>query len=509
MLPQENATREKFNALKKYYDETWDEDSHTLHVGLFQTGHDSLTDAYANATTHLINRIHAVVPIDDKSILLDIGCGTGRTLIKICEAFGCSGVGIDLSDAQILDAQARLVDLNSARTARGLTEIHVRFVQGSASELEEILKNDERFTHVISQDAIMLVANKQSLFENVYRFLAPDGVLAVTDFLSEVPATNMPESDQRLVYSLVNWAGELSEDAYLKILNAVGFAGVTVERHDADMLRTYQMLVDKMQPYTNREDAMYKDLQSRYQHIVDAVKRGKMGWGLFIAQKLVPKTALISGTKENSIGRFVGQALHSMGWNVWLYSRSATKIDTQSWHERSCDIADENSIKSLLSEIPSLDLVMMLADSGGHGELTEISEDRIKQMVDAKLIGSVLLTKAIVARYTSQTFPIQMIWCAGRPNNKPRGLMLYGLVNAGIGSFVEMINVHYSQVLQAYYISTGLISPSTLGDEYIHKMGEHLRAIAQHPQSITDIVLRILNQKFAPGVITQKEMIVL
>ncbi|MFA6521989.1 MAG: SDR family NAD(P)-dependent oxidoreductase [Patescibacteria group bacterium] len=509
MSSQENATRDKFNALKKYYDETWDEDSHTLHVGLFQTGHDSLTDAYANATKHLIDRIIAISPIDNKSIILDVGCGTGRTLIEICEAFGCSGVGIDLSDAQILDAQTYLSDLNGARTAKGLSKIHARFVQGSASELDEVLNKDERFTHVISQDAIMLVANKQSLFENVYRFVAPGGVLAITDFLSEVQAINMPKSDQQLVYSLVNWTGELSEDAYLKILNTVGFVGVTVERHDADMIRTYQMLADKMQPYTNQDDTMYKDLQSRYRHIVDAVKRGKMGWGLFIAKKLVRKTALITGTKKHSIGRFIGQALHSAGWDVWLYSRSASKVDAQGWHERSCDISDENSIKSLLSEISNLDLVMMLADSGGHGELSELSEDRVKQFINAKLVGSVLLAKAIEKQYPLHTSPVQMVWCAGKPSNKTKDLILYTLVNAGLSSFIEAINTHHSPFLAAYYLPTGLISPSTLGDEYIHEAGAHLKVVAQHPETIVDVVLDIVDQKFAPGVIDRKEKIIL
>ena len=509
MLSQENATRDKFNALKKYYDETWDEESHTLHVGLFQTGHDSLPEAYANATKHLVNRVNAIRPIDAESAILDVGCGTGRSLIEICATFGCSGVGIDLSDAQILDAQAYLMELNVTRTAQGLPEIRARFVQGSASELQTVLNKDERFTHVISQDAIMLVANKQSLFENTYRFLTPGGVLAITDFLSEVPATNMPESDQRLVYSLVNWTGELSQDAYLKILNIVGFAGVTVERHDADMIRTYQMLADKMQPYTNQQDTMYKELQSRYQHIVDAVKRGKMGWGLFLAQKSVRKTALIAGTKEHSIGRFVGQALHSMGWDVWLYSRSAKKVDAKGWHERSCDISSEKSIKSLLREIPSLDLVMMLADSGWHGELSDLPENRVKECIDAKLIGSVLLAKALEKQYSSRTSPVQMVWCAGKPSNNPKDLILYQLVNAGLISFIEAINAHHNSLLAAYYLPTGLISPSTLGDEYIHEAGAHLKAVAQHPQTIVDVVRDVVNQKFAPGVIDQKKMVVL
>lgn len=509
MSLQENATRNKFNTLKKYYDETWDEDGHTLHVGLFQTGHDSLPDAYANATKHLIDRINAVAPINEKSVLLDVGCGTGRTLIEICETFGCHGVGVDLSDAQILDAEARLADLNATRTAKGLSRVYVRFVRGSASELGEVLGKNERFTHVISQDAIMLVANKQSLFENIYRFLAPGGVLAVTDFLSEIPATSMSESDQRLVFSLVNWTGELSQDAYLRILNTVGFAGVKVERHDSDMIRTYQMLADKIQPYTSQDDSMYGDLQSRYRHIVDAVKRGKLGWGMFVAQKSVRKTALIAGTKEHSIGRFVGKALHSLGWDVWLYSRNARNVDREFWHERSCDISQEKSVESLLGEISSLDLVMMLADAGGHGELGGLSENQVKEAINAKLTGTVLLIKAIEKIYSLQASPIQMIWCAGKPSKKTKDLTLYGLINAGLVSFVETINTHYNSLFSAYYLPTGLISPSTLGDRYIHETGEHLKAIAQHPQTIVDAVLGILDQKHAPGVVTHDEKLLL
>lgn len=504
----EQATREKFNTLKKYYDETWDEELHTLHVGLFQTGHDTLKEAYANATQHLIDRVDTVTPITSTAHVLDVGCGTGRTLIEICAKFGCSGVGVDLSDAQIADAQAYLGKLNAERAGKALPELRIRFVQGSASELDAVL-GDERFTHVISQDAIMLVANKQSLFENAFRFMAPGGVLAVTDFLSEVPATDMTKDEQRLVYSLVNWTGELSQDAYLNILHAIGFTGVTVERHDADMIRTYQMLADKMQSHTNQADGTYKELKDRYESIVGAVQRGKMGWGLFLAKKSARKTALIAGTKEHSIGRYIGRALHAMGWDVWLYSRSAQRVESANWHERACDIADEKSIETLLAEIQDLDLVMMLADSGGHGALDELSEESVKKCLEAKLVGSVLLTAAIEKKFAPRERPIQLVWCAGKTVSKQKNLTLYSLVNAGLSSFVEMLNEHYSATFEAYYLPTGLISPSTLGDEFIHEVGEHLKAIAQPPQTIIDAVAQIIDRQYAPGMVQVKQGVVL
>ncbi|MEK9130485.1 MAG: NAD-dependent epimerase/dehydratase family protein, partial [Patescibacteria group bacterium] len=89
------------------------------------------------------------------------------------------------------------------------------------------------------------------------------------------------------------------------------------------------------------------------------------------------KAALIAGTKEKSIGRFVADFLHKNGWEIWLYSRHAEKIDKSHWHERKCDIFSEKSIEELLDEIQDIDLVMMLADTGGHGVLENLSETKV------------------------------------------------------------------------------------------------------------------------------------
>lgn len=502
MHSQENTTRKKFNFLKKYYDETWDEASHTLHVGLFQSGHDTLPEAYANATRHLVEKVCAIVPITQASEILDIGCGTGRTLMEICAQFGCAGVGVDLSDEQIRDARAHLAEMNADRAAKGEPKLRVRFVRASGSDLAKTFPKGERFTHIISQDAIMLVAEKQSLFENAYRLLAPNGVLGVADFLSEVPANTMTARDQELVFTLVNWTGELSEEAYLEILRTVGFTNVHSVRHDADMIRTYQLLADKMSQYTKGDDTTYTDLQNRYEQIVQAVKRGKMGWGFFCAQKPVRKTVLLAGTKQHSIGRYVGRALHEAGWDVWLYSRDVKKVEKPSWHERRCDIASEKSIAKLLCQIPHIDLVMMLADTGCHGPLNVLSEKSVKEFVDAKVFGSLMLTKALEARVIDA--PIQLVWCAGKPTNKAKDLIAYSTINAGLASYVDALNAHYSDVFTAYYLPTGLTSPSTLGDEYIAAHGEHLKKIAQSPSVIVDAVRDILDHKYAPGVVEQK-----
>src|SRR3989338_8393953 len=206
MSENEKSTREKFNFLKKYYDETWDENSHTLHVGLFQSDQDSLVDSYRHATDHLINNASEIVPITKKSVILDVGCVAG-------------------------------------------------------------------------------------------------GIFAVADFLSESAPEERTESEENLIYKLVNWNEGLSFEAYRKILETIGLSVVKSERRDKDIINTYAKLAQKMEQHIVDGDKTYTELKERYESIVSSVKNGKIGWGFFFAKKSQKRTTN-HGIKEKSIGRF-------------------------------------------------------------------------------------------------------------------------------------------------------------------------------------------------------------
>src|SRR5262249_12103163 len=64
------------------------------------------------------------------SHVLDLGCGSARLLTAICSAFGCSGVGVDLS------AEA-CVEANKTVAATGLLE-RVQIVHADAADLDAI-----------------------------------------------------------------------------------------------------------------------------------------------------------------------------------------------------------------------------------------------------------------------------------------------------------------------------------------------------------------------------------
>jgi len=501
MKQSEEETRKRFNFLKHYYDNTWDPQNHTLHVGVFHKPHSSLPRAYTDATTYLIKKIDTIRPITSDARILDIGCGAGRTLIALCDKYNAQGVGVDLSDEMIRDAKKELAQVNARRVKMGASKLRIRFIQGSGSDLKRVFKKDEQFTHIISQDAIFLMQNKKAVFENVMRLLVPSGAVGIADFLSEAPKQKLTKKEEQAIYSFVHWKQELSYKQYQDILQNVGFSNVICEQRDADMIHTYELLIKQIKKHPHEKDEVLQELVNRYQHIVDGVTQGRMGWGLFWAQKPHRKRALIAGTNPKSIGRYIAKELHSRGWEIWLYGRHSKIINKPYWHERRCNIAKEKDIDRLLQEIPDVDLVLFLADTGAHGPLEELEAKQIAPFIDAKMIGSLLLSKELIQRDAKRTEPMQFVWCAGKPVIKPKHLIAYSIVNSGLWGFVQELNAHYSNQLDAYYLPTPLISPSTLGDEYIKRVGKQSKKQSYPPKIIADTVLQIVEKKHKPGMI--------
>ena len=91
-----------------------------------------------------------------------------------------------------------------SRTAAGGASRH-----GSATALPY---DDGTFTHVVSQDALFLVPDKPRSHAEMFRVLAPGGVLAVSDFLQ--PTERIGEAARRHVYDRVRWNDGYSLDGY-------------------------------------------------------------------------------------------------------------------------------------------------------------------------------------------------------------------------------------------------------------------------------------------------------
>lgn len=120
-----------------------------------------------------VRRVVADIDFTGKRVL-DIGCGSGGiTLFLAREYEPASIVGFDVEQP--------VVDLASKRAAEQALQGKASFVRGAPGPLPFA---DQSFDMVFSKDALIHVADKEALFEDIYRVLKPGGQFAASDWLT-------------------------------------------------------------------------------------------------------------------------------------------------------------------------------------------------------------------------------------------------------------------------------------------------------------------------------------
>lgn len=118
---------------------------------------------------HLLS-IYGRFSSDDK--LLDIGCGCGEQDYYWAKKYrGISITAMDIVDKQVKEAEERMPD-----AVKG----SLTFMKGDAGSLEF---SDESFTKVSALDCEYHFMTREKFYNEAYRVLKKDGILAVTDML--------------------------------------------------------------------------------------------------------------------------------------------------------------------------------------------------------------------------------------------------------------------------------------------------------------------------------------
>ncbi len=152
---------------------------------------------------------------------LDLGSGRGKDVIRMSEEVGKEGFvyGLDISEGMLKTAEA---------SARKLGVENVQFIK---SELEHIPLEENTVDLVISNCTINHAANKQKVWNEIYRVLNYKGRFVVSDIYSIQPVPEQYKNDPEAIAEC--WAGSVTRQEYIDQLAEAGFKKIEILEESA------------------------------------------------------------------------------------------------------------------------------------------------------------------------------------------------------------------------------------------------------------------------------------
>ncbi|MBU0758206.1 MAG: class I SAM-dependent methyltransferase [Nanoarchaeota archaeon] len=126
---------------------------------------DTHPDGFASTKKMLTN-----VSIKESDVVLDMGCGTGKTSCYIAEHFGCRVVGADLS-----------VGMISSATERAKKKSISNMVEFIVADIEDIPIVENSFDYIFVE-SVLIYVDKKKAFSEMKRVLKPNGILCFNEF---------------------------------------------------------------------------------------------------------------------------------------------------------------------------------------------------------------------------------------------------------------------------------------------------------------------------------------
>jgi ubiquinone/menaquinone biosynthesis C-methylase UbiE len=165
----------------------------------------------------------ALVDLQVGETVLDLGSGGGIDVLLSARRVGPTGLayGLDMTD--------EMLDLARRNAAEAGVE-NVRWLKG---DIAQIPLPDATINTIISNCVINLAADKQPVFREAFRVLAPDGRLAVSDVVIHGGLPEGLEDSAEFRRDLSSWsgciAGALTDAEYREGLAAAGFEDIELE----------------------------------------------------------------------------------------------------------------------------------------------------------------------------------------------------------------------------------------------------------------------------------------
>ncbi|MFY0610877.1 MAG: methyltransferase domain-containing protein [Hyphomicrobiaceae bacterium] len=236
-----------------------------IHIGLYATGSETVAEASAAMTRHLISQ----AGLRGEERVLDIGCGFGGTL-RILSEMGCDVSGIDISDTSIEYAR-------KANIAAGFGDA----IAVSVGDFHKIDSAADQWDAVICQESLIHSPDRPRVFEEVKRVLRPGGTFVISDIMrsSGADLTRVQAAFNRLRTD----AGATPQD-YTDMARNAGFFVEIVEERPGDIARHYDRLAEALGQMSDSEFEAVADSISKWQ---SALATGDITWACIVVRKPV------------------------------------------------------------------------------------------------------------------------------------------------------------------------------------------------------------------------------
>ena len=189
-----------------------------LNFGLWEQGN---TD-YLKAAEHLVLTLGNMLCLQNKSRLLDVGCGMGAQDVLLHKTFNCTIDALDVTWKHVQHARQRVSAHHMEKTVR----IH----HGTATELPF---PDNTFTHVLSVEAPEHFNTREKFFREAFRVLKPGGTIVLADYSMEKKPKNVLEKfffeTARTLWHVPK-ANVDSVESYETKMRRAGFCNITINK---------------------------------------------------------------------------------------------------------------------------------------------------------------------------------------------------------------------------------------------------------------------------------------
>jgi SAM-dependent methyltransferase len=151
--------------------------------------------AYSGATKHMggLNTTKELIElcaIDERSYVLEVGCGTGATARYLAQKLGCRVLGVDVRPSMVERARER--------AARARVEERVEFRVADATDLTF---EDATFDVVLAESVTTFIEDKAAAIGQYARVLKPGGCLG----LNEEIWHQTPVPSEIVEYTALTW----------------------------------------------------------------------------------------------------------------------------------------------------------------------------------------------------------------------------------------------------------------------------------------------------------------